>query len=663
MILSDVRRYMMPGLENVLYRKGIAMNKSEVLGRWTREKSEELYGIKNWGNGYFSISDSGEVLVNPFKDNDSVAISLMDIISGIRERGLDMPVLLRFENLLDSQISFLNNSFNEAMSKLEYKGAYRGVYPIKVNQQQQVVEEVTKFGQRYHHGLEVGSKAELVAALSLMKDKEACLICNGYKDEEFIDLGLYAVKMGFKCFFVIEIPGELDIVLDRSKALGVVPNIGIRIKLSAKAGGHWTESGGDRSIFGLNMSQVISMVDTLKEKNMLDSLRLLHYHLGSQIPNIRDIRSAVLEAARVYAELVNEGAPMGYLDLGGGLAVDYDGSNTNYVNSRNYTVEEYCTDIVEAVMTTLDSSNVPHPVIVTESGRTTVAYYSVLLFNVLDVEKFEEHNVPDKLDENTSEQIRNLFDVNKNITQKNIQECYNDALYYRDEIRDMFKHGRISLRERAFSEKIFWNTINQIAKEKLKLKNSPPDLEDIECAIADIYYCNFSVFQSIPDSWAIDQLFPIVPLHRLLELPKRNAVLADITCDCDGKIDHFIDLHDVRNTLPLHEFKNGEDYYLGVFLVGAYQETLGDLHNLFGDTNVVSVKINFDGSYDLVKEIHGDSVADVLSYVEFDPKDMLVRFREKAEEAIRCGLISASDRREIMRAYDNGLRGYTYYEK
>ncbi|WP_242855766.1 biosynthetic arginine decarboxylase [Ruminiclostridium josui] len=541
------------------------MNKAELLGRWTKEKSEELYGIKNWGAGYFSISDNGEVLVNPYKDNGPAAVSLMDIISGVRERGLDMPVLLRFENLLDSQISFLNNSFSEAMHKLNYKGEYRGVYPIKVNQQQQVVEEVTRFGQRYHHGLEVGSKAELVAALSVMKDKEACLICNGYKDEEFIDLGLYAVKMGFKCFFVIEIPGELDIVLERSRALGVKPNIGIRIKLSAKAGGHWTESGGDRSIFGLNMSQVISMVDTLKAEGMLESLKLLHYHLGSQIPNIRDIRSAVLEAARVYAELVKEGAPMGYLDLGGGLAVDYDGSNTNYTNSRNYSVEEYCMDIVEAVMTTLDSSDVPHPVIVTESGRTTVAYHSVLIFNVLDTEKFEEHDIPDKLDENTSEQIKNLFDVNKNITLKNIQECYNDALYYRDEIRDMFKHGRISLRERAFSERIFWNTINQIAKEKQKLKNAPPDLEDIESAIADIYYCNFSLFQSIPDSWAIDQLFPIMPLHRLLELPKRNAVIADITCDCDGKIDHFIDLHDVRSTLPLHEFKSDQDYYLGVF--------------------------------------------------------------------------------------------------
>lgn len=639
------------------------MNKAGILGRWTKEKSEELYGIKNWGAGYFSISDKGEVLVNPYKDNKESAISIMDIISGIRERGLDMPVLLRFENILDSQISYLNNSFAEAIKNLGYKNVYRGVYPIKVNQQQQVVEEVTKFGERYHHGLEVGSKAELIAALSVMRDREACIICNGYKDEEFIDLGLYAIKMGFKLFFVIEMPGELDIVLERSRELNIEPNIGVRIKLSAKAGGHWTESGGDRSLFGLNMSEVINLVDTLKEKNMLNSLKLLHYHLGSQIPNIRDIRSAVFEAARVYAELVKEGAPMGYLDLGGGLAVDYDGSNTNYMNSRNYTVEEYCTDIVEAVMTTLDPSNVPHPVIITESGRTIVAYYSVLVFNVLDVASFEEYDLPDTLDDNTHEQIKNLFDVYKNINLKNIQECYNDALYYRDIIRDMFKHGNISLRERAFSEKIFWNIIHQIAREKTKLKNPPPDLREIEIAIADIYYCNFSVFQSLPDSWAIDQLFPIMPIHRLLELPKNNAVIADITCDCDGIIDKFIDLHDVRNTLPVHEVNNGDDYYLGVFLVGAYQETLGDLHNLFGDTNVVSIRISPDGHYDFVREIEGDSVADVLSYVEFDPKDMLVSFREIAEDAVREGYITPKDRKEIMKAYQDGIWGYTYYER
>jgi len=638
------------------------MNRTEILDRWTREKSEELYGIKNWGAGYFSISDKGEVVVNPFRDS-SVGVSIMDIISGVRERGMDMPVLLRFENLLDAQISFLNESFDDAMRKLGYRGRYKGVYPIKVNQQQQVVEEVTRFGQRYHHGLEVGSKAELIAALALMKDREACLICNGYKDEEFVDLGLYAVKMGFKCFFVLETPTETDIVLERSRALGIKPNIGLRIKLAARAGGHWTESCGDRSIFGLSVSQMVEAVDKLRENHMLDCLKMLHYHLGSQIPNIRDIRAAVLEAARIYAELVKEGAPMGYLDLGGGLAVDYDGSSTNFTHSRNYTVEEYCTDIIEAVMSVLDPENIPHPTIITESGRAVVAYHAVLLFNVLDVERFEECEIPEQPDDDAPEQIKNLYEVHRNIILKNIQECYNDALYYRDEVRDMFKHRRIGLRERALAEKLFWNTMYKIAREKQKLKNPPPELEDLEQAISDIYYCNFSVFQSIPDSWAIDQLFPIMPVHRLLELPKRNAVIADITCDCDGKIDRFIDLHDVKKTIPLHEMKNGDDYYLGVFLVGAYQETLGDLHNLFGDTNVVSVRINPDGTFDLTREIHGDSVADVLYYEEYDPKSMSESFRETCEEAIRNGYISAVERRKIMEAYENGMRGYTYYER
>ena len=639
------------------------MNKIDVLDRWTKAKSEELYGIKNWGAGYFNISDKGEVTVSPTKADDDSRVSIPEIVAGIRERGFNMPVVLRFENLLDSQISFLNNSFAQAIKQLGYKGKYQGVYPIKVNQQQQVIHEFTKFGERYHHGLEVGSKAELVAALSYIHDKKSCLICNGYKDEEFIDLGLYAMKLGFKCFFVIEIPGELELLLERAKALSVKPNIGLRIKLASKAGGFWTDSGGDRSIFGMNMSQAIEVVDYLKQKDMLDCLKLMHYHLGSQIPNIRDIRSAVLEATQVYAELVKEGAPMEYIDLGGGLAVDYDGSHTNYSNSRNYTVKEYCADIVEAVMTVLNKNEIPHPTIVTESGRALVAYYSMLIFNVLDVAKYQDYDIPDKLPEDAPDPTKNLHYVYKALSIKNIQECYNDALYYRDEARGWFIHGKLSLRERAFAEKIFWQTIKNIAKLKDKLKFVPAELENIKSVISDTYYCNFSLFQSLPDSWAIEQLFPIMPIQRLTELPGRNAIIADITCDCDGKIDNFIDLHDVSKTIPLHEVRDNEDYYIGVFLVGAYQETLGDLHNLFGDTNVVSVRILENGKYELINELPGDSVEDVLSYVEFDPKEMRSRFREKAEQAVQDGLITAKQRREIIGAYDDGLRGYTYYER
>lgn len=637
------------------------MNKVESLGRWTAEKSEELYGVKNWGGGYFSISEDGELLVTPGNGN-STKISLMDIIEPLKDQGINMPVLLRFENILDAQITYLNKSFQKAIKSLKYNGEYRGVYPVKVNQQQQVIEETTKFGERYHHGLEVGSKAELIAALSLMKDKEACLICNGYKDEEFIDLGLNAVKLGFKCFFVIEIPGELDTILDRAELLKTKPNIGVRIKLASKAGGYWSESGGDRSIFGLNMSQVIGIVDKLRDKGMLDCLKLLHYHLGSQVPNIRDIRTAVREAARVYSELANEGAAMGYIDLGGGLAVDYDGSNTNFANSRNYSTDEYCADIVEAVKLATEKDNIPHPTIITESGRALVAYYSVLITNVLHVSEFEVRSLPDDIPENPPEPTKNLIWVSKNLSIKNVQECYNDVLYYRDQTRQLFSHGNISLRERAAAESIFWNIISRIAKLKTKMKFVPPELENLESVIADIYYCNFSIFQSIPDSWAIDQLFPIMPIHKLNKIPSRNAVIADITCDCDGKIDRFIDLHDVRKTLPLHKPDEDEDYLIGVFLIGAYQETLGDLHNMFGDTNVISIRINKEGTYDIVREIMGDSVETVLSYVEYDPVEMRDGFLSTVETSLKEGLINESEKAQILEAYESGLKGYTYYE-
>jgi len=637
--------------------------RNEILNRWTVEEARELYGIRNWSAGYFDISADGNVVVTPNPKRPDVSVSIKAIIEGMRERGLTMPVLLRIENLLVTQLALLHDSFRAAMSNFDYKGDYRGVYPIKVNQQQQVIEAITRFGRSTHHGLEVGSKAELIAAISMLNDKEACLICNGYKDEEFIDLALYAVKMGYKCFLVVEMPSELPMIVERSKKVGVKPNIGVRLKLSTKAGGHWTESGGDRSIFGLNISQLIEAVDYLKDNGMLECLKLLHYHLGSQIPNIRDIRSAVTEGCRYYAEMVKEGAPMGYLDIGGGLAVDYDGSKTNFVNSMNYTLEEYCVDIIEVIISILGENNIAHPTIVTESGRATVAYSSILLVNVLDIAKFEIVSLPEQVNENSHELMKNLHEVLKSMTLKNIQECYNDAIYYRDEIRQLFKHGEITLRERSVAENIFWNIMNIIYKERNKMSKIPPELEGIESALADIYYCNFSVFQSLPDSWAIGHLFPIMPIHRLNEEPLRQATIADVTCDCDGKIDKFIDLHDVRNTLPMHDLIENEEYYLGVFLAGAYQETLGDLHNLMGDTNIVSVHIYEDGTYDFVREIDGDSVADVLSYVEYDPKTLMTNFRSIAEQAVKDGFISPAERRQIIKKYESGLSGYTYFER
>lgn len=631
---------------------------------WTTDQSAELYGIRSWGAGYFDVASNGEITVTaPFATGDQT-VSLMSLLSSIRERGLPLPLILRIENLLDSQISLLNNAFAEAIEGLGYQGKYQGVFPIKVNQQAQVIEELAQFGERYSLGLEAGSKAELIIALSTLKPDGRLLVCNGYKDKEFIDLALRAQRLGFHCVFVIETPTELPIIIERSRALGIRPKMGVRVKLSSKVSGLWNATSGDRSIFGLTTNQLVSVLDELKQAEMLDCLELLHYHLGSQIPNIRDIRSGVLEACRYYADLVHEGAPMGFLDLGGGLAVDYTGSNSSNEHSKNYSLHEYCSDVVEVVMSTLDRYDIQHPTIVTESGRATVAYSSVLLFDILDVTKFESGVIPEPFPEEVHELILNLFEVLKGVDEKNLQESYNDATYYRDEIGDLFKRGTVSLRDRSLAENVFLRIL-QIIKTQLEgLLKIPHELEGLRDYLADIYYGNFSVFQSLPDIWAIDQVFPIVPLHRHQEQPTREGVLADITCDCDGKIDRFIDTEndDIRSTLPLHELKDDEDYVLGVFLVGAYQETLGDLHNLLGDTAVASVRINADGSFDLVKELEGDSIADVLSYVEYQPQVILENFRRTAEAAVRKGSITAAERRELLDTFTESLRGYTYYE-
>jgi arginine decarboxylase len=627
---------------------------------WSTEQSADIYGINNWGADYFSVSESGEVIVHPH--GNGVGVSLRDIVDGLTDRGMDMPVLLRFSDILDSRIKKLHEGFGQAIKEFEYQGHYRGVYPIKVNQQQQVLEEITAFGAHYHHGLEAGSKPELIAALTYMQDPEAYLICNGYKDEEFVELGLYACKMGLQCIFVVETPSELELIIERSKTLDILPIIGVRLKLSTQASGHWNESGGERSVFGLNPSQVCDLVDRLKEVEMLDCLKLLHYHFGSQIPDIRDIREAVVEACRVYIGLVNEGAPMGILDLGGGLAVDYDGSHGNSDASRNYSLDEYCLAIVENLTSTLNENDIAHPNIVTESGRATVAYYSVLLFNILDESRFEINDLPTELPDDAHELLHNLMAVVRVVNLRNVQECFHDAYYYRDEIHQRFKHGTMSLRERALAGEIFWHIVTRIAKLTEEMEYIPNELRGLPAMLADIYYGNFSLFQSLPDVWAIDQLFPVMPIHRLDEKPDREVVVADITCDCDGKIDRFVGQYTTRDTLPLHNLTD-EEYYLGVFLVGAYQETLGDLHNLLGDTNVVTIQVDRDGNLNYSRELEGDSVADVLSYVEYDPKRMIQRIRQLAENAVRNDAITAKDRRQIMEAFENGMRGYTYFER
>ncbi len=627
---------------------------------WSVEQSAETYGINNWGMDYFSVSDAGEVIVHPH--GNGTGVSLRKIVNGLLDRGLDMPVLLRFSDILDSRIKKLHESFARTIAEFGYQGHYRGVYPIKVNQQQQVLEEITDYGSSYHHGLEAGSKPELIAALAYMHDPEAYLICNGYKDAEFVDLGLYACQMGLQCVFVVENPGELELIIERSRTLKIRPIIGVRLKLSTQASGHWNESGGERSVFGLNPSQVCDLIDTLRDEKMLDCLQLLHYHVGSQIPNIRDIREAVVEACRVYIGMVNEGAPMGIIDLGGGLAVDYDGSHADTASSRNYGLDEYCAAIVENMVSTLDEADIPHPNIVTESGRATVAYYSVLLFNILDESRFEISELPEQLPTDAHELLQNLMAVVDVLEAKNAQECYHDAFYYRDEIHQRFKRGTMSLRERALAGEIFWHIVTRICALTKEMEFVPEELRKLPSMLADIYYGNFSLFQSLPDVWAIDQLFPIMPIHRLDEKPTREVVLADITCDCDGKIDHFVAQHTTRATLPLHNLTK-EEYYLGVFLVGAYQETLGDLHNLLGDTNVATVEVDPEGNMRYTRELEGDSVADVLSYVEYDPKRMIRKIRKLAEEAVREERIGPKDRRRIMEAFEDGMRGYTYFER
>lgn len=630
---------------------------------WDITTASEYYGIDKWGAGYFSISDDGDVVVTPAGAENGPSLSLSKVVRDVETRGLSMPILLRIENILGSQIKRLHETFHKVILENDYRGVYKGVFPIKVNQQEQVIEAISQFGSEFNHGLEAGSKPELIAGISMLKNRNACLICNGYKDEEFIDLGLHATRMGYQVFFVIEVPGEIDLIIERAKYHGVNPLLGFRIKLSTQAEGQWSDSGGDASVFGLGMSHIIDAIDRLKEEDMLDCLRLLHYHIGSQIPNISDIRAGAMEACRLYEELVKEGAPMGYLDLGGGLAVDYDGSNTNSHSSRNYSMEEYCSDIIESVITVLDKDDIPHPTIITESGRAIVAYYSVLIFNILDISPFEPPPIPGKIPDVDNDLLENLMATYNMVSPKNIQECCNDTLFYRSQARQLFKHGQISIRERAIAEDLVKHNLIKISKTSKELDHIPRDVEKINRLICDIYYGNFSLFQSLPDMWAIGQILPTMPIHRLKEEPTNHAIISDITCDCDGKIDKFPDIDQERSSILLHPLINGDEYYLGVFLVGAYQETLGDLHNLFGDTNVVSIHVNEDGSYKFNRELEGDSVADVLSYVEYDLRAIKNRLRRIAEDSIHKGYITAKDRKLILASFEEGLRGYTYFEK
>jgi arginine decarboxylase len=628
--------------------------------RWTPADSIDLYNIRGWGNDFFAVGADGHMLVHP-AGKGTTSLDLKELVDEVRARGIGLPLLIRFSEIIQSRVVQLNEAFRRAIGEYGYQGAYRGVYPIKVNQDRYLVERLVEYGRPYHFGLEAGSKPELLAVMALLDDEEALIICNGYKDEEYIETALLASRLGRHVILVVEKRSELPLIRDIAVRLGIRPRLGIRSRLSTRGSGHWEASGGDRSKFGLSGRDMLEAVHFLREHDMLDTFELLHFHLGSQISSIRSVKDGLREAAHVYTNLVKLGAPLGYLDVGGGLGVDYDGSQTNFTSSLNYTLQEYANDIVFGVMEVCDSQGVPHPKIVSESGRATVAHHAVLVIDVLGVSEFDVGKLPKDLPADSEPPLRRLFETYREVSRKNILESYHDAIADRDEALTLFSLGHLSLEDRGLAEELFWAICQKVLKICRTLQEVPEDLEGLERALADTYFCNFSVFQSLPDSWAIDQLFPIVPIHRLDEEPVSRAVLADITCDSDGKIDHFIDRRDVKDVLELHDFRN-EPYYLGVFLVGAYQEILGDLHNLFGDTNTVHVSLNDEGGYRIDGVVAGDTVTDVLRYVRYSRDHLVAKVRQAAEAALRAKRMTIEESRHLLRRYEDGLSGYTYLE-
>lgn len=624
---------------------------------WSPAKSAHLYQVQGWGAPYFSVNAQGHVDVTPDPDL-SGRVDLYELTQDLCERGLELPILIRFSDILAHRIKRINECFQRAMTEAGYTGNYRGVYPVKVNQQRHIVHEVVEFGRQWHYGLEVGSKPELLIALSAMHDDGGLIICNGYKDRSYIETALIAQRLDKTVIIVLERIEEFDVTLKAAKKLGISPMLGVRAKLSTKGMGRWGNSAGDRAKFGLAIPEIIELVDRLAEQDMLDSLRLLHFHIGSQISSIIPIKNALQEAANIYVELAKLGCQMGYLDIGGGLAIDYDGSKTDFHASRNYTLLEYAADAVATIQAACEKADVPEPTIVSESGRAVVAHQSVLVFDVVGANQVgvsepqppppEEHGV-----------LHVLYETYQNILPKNVQESWHDACQAKEEAQSLFKYGYLGLRERATAERLYWACCEKIQRVVKRLKFVPEELLELQQQMSAIYYCNFSIFQSAPDSWAIDQLFPIMPIHRLDEEPTVRATLADLTCDSDGMIDHFIDVEDVRDTLNLHQFKPGEPYYLAMFLNGAYQEILGDLHNLFGDTNAVHVSVT-DYGYRISHVIKGDSMTDVLKYVAYAPDAMIENVRTQAERALSQRKLTLQQMRLLMNHYEEAMSSYTY---
>ena len=635
---------------------------SDPLRRWTAADANDTYSIPRWGCGYFAINDHGNLIVQPRGEGNG-AIDMKELIDELGGRGIQLPILLRFSDILKARIELLCGAFTGAIREYGYGGQYRGVYPIKVNQNRTVVEEIIEFGRPFHYGLEAGSKPELLAIMAIHQDEESIIICNGYKDEDYIETALLASKMGKTIILVVEKPTELDQIHRVSERVKIKASIGIRARLSSRGAGRWEQSGGDFSKFGLSAAEMVDAIGKLKAWGETDCVKLLHFHLGSQISAIKSVKNALREAGRLFVELYKMGAKgLSYLDVGGGLGVDYDGSQTNFSSSMNYTVQEYANDVVFAIKEICDADSVPHPNIVSESGRAIAAHHSVLVVNVLGVTEFKPQ-VPATLAKPVPPLVNNMWETFQGVSAKNLLESYHDAVEYKDQVLQLFNLGHLSLENRVLCENLFWSTCEKVLNLSRGMSHMPEELEGLEKALSDTYFCNFSMFQSVPDAWAVDQLFPICPIHRLNEEPTHRATLADITCDSDGKIDSFIDLRDVKHVLELHPKADGQDYFLGIFLVGAYQEILGDLHNLFGDTNTVHVQLSEEGDYDVKEVVAGDTVSEVLQFVDYSPSDLLGRLRNSVETALRKKLMTIEESRTLINRFRQGMIGYTYLDR
>ena len=624
---------------------------------WTIEDSEELYRIHGWGDPYFSINAAGHVTVSPKGDRGG-SLDLYELTNALKQRNLGLPLLIRFSDILEDRIERLNAAFAKAIARYNYAGVYKGVFPTKCNQQRHLIEDLVRFGKPHQFGLEAGSKPELMIALASLKTPGALLICNGYKDREYIETAMLARRLGQTPIIVLEQVEEVELAIESSKKLGIQPILGIRAKLSAKGIGRWGTSAGDRAKFGLTVPEIIQAIEQLREADMLDSLQLLHFHIGSQISAISVIKDALREAGQIYVELVKLGANMQYLDCGGGLGVDYDGSQTNFHASKNYNTQNYANDVVAAIKDACTSAKIPVPTLVTESGRAIASHQSVLVFDVLGTSEVPADK-PEPLQENEHLIIRNLYETYESVKLDNFQEAYHDATQFKEEAVSLFGFGYLSLPERARAERLYWACCHKILAIVRQLDYVPDDLEDLEKIMASMYYMNLSVFQSAPDSWAIDQLFPIMPIHRLDEEPTQRATLSDLTCDSDGKIDQFIDLRDVKSVLELHPLKLGESYYLGMFLNGAYQEIMGNLHNLFGDTNTVHIQLTPKG-YQIEHVVRGDTMKEVLGYVQYDAEDMIESIRRQTEQALEEHRITLEESQLLLQNYERSLSGYTY---